>query len=86
MIINKFPFTNNQINRLGGVIVSLLASSAEGRGFDTRPDQTKDIKICICCFSSKLAALKSKGKEEGLKSLKNVFVSSAMSTCGLLVS
>ena len=32
-------------DRLGGVMVTVLASSAEGRGFDPRPGQTKDIKI-----------------------------------------
>ena len=38
--------------RLGGILVSVLALSAVGRGFDARPRQTKDIKIDICCFSA----------------------------------
>ena len=51
------------LDRLGGVMVSVLASGAEGRGFDPRPGQTKDIKIGICCFSAKHAALRSKSIE-----------------------
>ena len=31
-------------DRLGGVMVIVLASSAEGRRFDPRPGQIKDIK------------------------------------------
>ena len=46
-------------DRLGGVIVSVLASSAEDRGIDPRSGQTKDFKIGICCFSAKHAALRS---------------------------
>jgi hypothetical protein len=34
-------------NRIGGVIVSVLASSAVDRGFEPRSDQTKDYKIVI---------------------------------------
>ena len=33
-------------------MVRMLASCAEGRGFDHQPGQTKDIKIGICCFSA----------------------------------
>ena len=44
-------------------MVSVLASSAGGRGFDPRPGQTKDIKIGICCFSARHAALRSKSKD-----------------------
>ena len=49
-------------------MVSVLATSAEGRGFDTRPVQTKDIKIGICCFSTKHAALRSKSKDWSVQS------------------
>jgi cytochrome c biogenesis protein CcdA len=45
---------------IGGVIVSVLASSAVDRGFDPRSGQTKNYKIGICCFSSKHLALKIK--------------------------
>ena len=40
-------------NRIGGVMVSVLASSAIDRGFKPRSGQTKDYKIGICCFSAK---------------------------------
>jgi hypothetical protein len=43
-------------NRFGGIMVSVLASV--DRGFGPRSGQTKDYKICICCFSAKHAALR----------------------------
>jgi hypothetical protein len=42
---------------------SVFASSAVHRGFEPRPDQTKDYKIGICCFSAKHAALRRKSKD-----------------------
>ena len=39
-------------NRIGGIMVSVLASSAVDRGFEPRLGQTKDYKIGICCFSA----------------------------------
>ena len=40
-------------NRIGGVMISVLASSTRvERGFEPRSDQTKDNKIDICCFLS----------------------------------
>ena len=53
-------------------MVSVLASSAEGRGFDPRPGQTKDIKIGICCFSAKHAAFRSKSIDWSAQSQNNV--------------
>ena len=53
-------------------MVSVLASSAEGRGFDPRPGQTKDIKIGICCFSAKQAAFRSKRIVWSAQSQNNV--------------
>ena len=47
----------NQYHRIGGVLVSVLASSAIYRGFKPRSGQTKDYNIGICCFSAKHAAL-----------------------------
>ena len=41
-------------------MVSVLASSAVDRGFETQSGQTKDFKIGMCCFSVKHAALRSK--------------------------
>ena len=49
-------------NHIGGVMVSVLASSAVDRGFEPQSDQTKDYEIDICCFSAK-NALKSKSKD-----------------------
>ena len=53
-------------NRIGGVMVSVLASGAVDRGFEPRSGQTKDYKIGICCFSAKHAALRRKSKESWL--------------------
>ena len=36
------------MNRIGGVMVSMLASSAVDRGFETRSDQSEDYAIDIC--------------------------------------
>ena len=44
------------INRIGGVMVSVFASSVVDHGFKPRLRQTKDYQIGICCFSSKHAA------------------------------
>jgi hypothetical protein len=55
-------------NRINGVMVSMLASSAVDRGFEPRSGQTKDNKSDICCFSAKYIALRSKrmvGSESG---------------------
>ena len=50
------------INRISGVVVSMLASSAVNRGFET-PGQVKPkTEIGICCFSAKHEALKRKSK------------------------
>jgi hypothetical protein len=43
------------LNRIGGVIVSVLASSVVDHRFD-RSGQTNDYKIGICCFSAKHAS------------------------------
>ena len=51
------------MNRIGGVMVSMLASSAVDRGFETRSDQSEDYKIDICCFSTKHATLRRKSKD-----------------------
>ena len=49
--------------RIDGVMVSVLASSAQDRGFETRLVQTKDYKIDICCISSKHASLGRKSND-----------------------
>jgi hypothetical protein len=40
-------------NRIGGVIVSMLAASVIYRGFAPRLCQAKDYEIGICCFSAR---------------------------------
>ena len=47
-------------NLIGGVMVSMLVSSAVDHELETRSGQTKDYKIGICCFSAKNTALKEK--------------------------
>jgi hypothetical protein len=59
-------------NRIGGVIVSVLASSAVDRGFEPRSSQTKDYKIGMCCFSAKHAALRKKSKDWLARNQNNV--------------
>ena len=50
-------FTVQTINRIGGVMVSVLASSAVDRGFEPRSGHTKDrgYKIGICCLEKNAA-------------------------------
>ena len=45
-------------NRIGGVMVRVLALGAVDCGFEPRSGQTKDYKIGICCFSAKPANIK----------------------------
>ena len=71
-------------NRIGGVMVSALASSVVDRGFKPRSNETKDCIIRICCFSAKHAALRRKSKDWLARNQKNVCEWSDMSTRGLL--
>lgn len=41
------------LSRIGGVIVTMLASSAVDREFKSRSEQTKGYNIGICCISNK---------------------------------
>ena len=72
------------INSIGGVMVSVLASSAVDRGLEPRSGQTKDYKIGVCCFSAKHAALRRKNKDWLAWNQNNVPEWSNMSTRGLL--
>ena len=38
-------------------MVSVFASSAVDRGFETRSGQTTDYEVGICCFSTKQTAI-----------------------------
>ena len=46
------------LNRIGGVVVSVLASSVVDCGFEPRSGQIKNYKIHICRFSAKHTALR----------------------------
>jgi hypothetical protein len=69
---------------IGGVMVSMLASSVVDRGFEPRSGQTKDYAIGICCFSAKHAALRRKSKDWLPRNQNNVSKWSDMSTRWLL--
>ena len=60
------------VNRIGGVMVSVLASSVVDRGFEHRSDQIKDYKNGIYCFSAKYAALRRKSKDGLARNHNNV--------------
>jgi hypothetical protein len=61
--IHFVSFVTMRVNRIGGVMVSVLASSVVDHGFEPRSGQTKDFKIGICCFSAMYVALRSKSKD-----------------------
>ena len=75
---------SNSANRIGGVMVNVLASRAVDHGFELRSGQTKDSKIGICCFSAKYAALPRKSKDWLGRNQDNVSEWGDMSTGGLL--
>ena len=62
----------NPHNRIGGVMVSVLASGVVDRGFESRSGQTKDYTIGICRFSAKHAALRRKSKDWLARNQNNV--------------
>jgi hypothetical protein len=73
------------INRILGVMVIVLASSAEIMGSNpnrVKPQsgQTKHYEIGICCFSSKHEALRSKSKDWLAQNQNNVSEWSYIST------
>jgi hypothetical protein len=73
-----------EVNCIGGVMVSVLASRAVDRGFEPLSGQTKDYKFCICCFSAKHAAIRRKSKDWLARNQNNVSEWSDMSTRALL--
>ena len=77
--------TQMSMNHIGGVMVSVLASSAVDCGFEPRSGQAKDYKIDICCFSAKHAALRRMSKDWLARNQNNVSEWSDMSTRGLLL-
>ena len=51
------------MNRFGGVMISMLASSKIDRGFEPRSGEIKEYEIGICCFSAKHAAFRGNSKD-----------------------
>ena len=73
-------------NRMGSVMVSVLASSAIDCGYEPRSGQIKEYKIGICCFSAKNAALRRKSKDWLDRNQNNVSEWSDISTRWLLLA
>ena len=73
-------------NRIGGVKVSVLASSAIDGGYELGSCQTKEYEIGICCFSAKNAALRRKSKDWLARNQNNVSEWSDISTRCLLLA
>ena len=71
-------------DRIGGVMVSVLALSAVERGFEPRSGQTKYYRIGICCFSTKHVALRKKSKDWLTLNQDNASECGDMSIRGLL--
>ena len=67
------------IDRIGGVMGNVLASSAVDRGFEPRSGQTKYYKIGIFRFSAKHAALRRKSKNWLARNQNNVYPWAAVS-------
>ena len=72
------------MNRIGGVMVSVLASSAVDRGFEPSSGQTKDYKIGICCFSVKHVALNRNSRDWFARNQDNMSEWNDMATRGQL--
>ena len=73
-------------NRIGGVMVSVLASSVVDHGFESWSGQTKDYMIGICYFSVKHTALRRKSKDWLTQNQANVSEWSNMSIPQTVVS
>jgi hypothetical protein len=74
----------SKFNRIGDVMVSVLASSVVDRGFETRSGQTIEYKIGVCCLSVKHGALWRKSKNWLARNRDNVSEWGNMSIRGLL--
>jgi hypothetical protein len=69
---------------MGGIMVSIHASSVVDHGFEPQSGQTKDYKIGISCTSAKHTALRRKSKDWLARDQNNVSEWSDMSTRRLL--
>jgi cytochrome b subunit of formate dehydrogenase len=85
LVCTMFSMFSLSLNRIDGVMASVLASSVVDRGFDPWSGQTKDYKIGICCFSAKHAVFRRKNTDWLARNQDNVSKWSDMSTRGLLL-
>ena len=69
---------------IGSVIVSVLASSAVDRGFESRSGQTKDYQLVFVAYNAKHAELRRKSKDWLPRNQDNVSEWSDMYIRGLL--
>ena len=51
------------VDRIGGAIANVLASSAVDSGIDSWSGQTKNYKISICCFCARHRTLSGQSKD-----------------------
>ena len=65
----KHPCQND---RIGGVMVSMLALSPTDRGFEPYWSRTNDYKIDICCFSASHTSLRTMSKGMVSRNQNNV--------------
>jgi hypothetical protein len=65
-------------------MISVLVSSAVDGGFEPRSDHNKDLKIGMCCFSAKHAAIRRMSKDWFARNHSNVSEWCEMFTRGLL--
>jgi hypothetical protein len=72
------------MNHIGGVMVNVFALSVVDCGLGSQSGQTNILKIGICCFSAKHAALRRKSKDWLAQNHDNVYEWCNMSTCRLL--
>ena len=72
-------------DRIGGIMVSVIVSSAVGRGFESRSRQTQHNTIGICCFSAKHSALRRKSRDWLASNQDNVSEWGDMSIRGLSI-
>jgi hypothetical protein len=84
IIVSRTTFRYRKYNRIGDVMVRVLASSAVDRALEPRSCQTKDYKMCICCFSAKHTTSRSKSKYWLARNQNNVSEWRDMSIRGLL--
>ena len=68
VLLNDSNFKSS--NRIGGEMVSVLASSGVDRGFEPRLGQTQDYGIC--CFSAEHVALRRRTKTGWTRNQDNV--------------